>query len=656
MLERRRFMPYDAAHVAGFLLFDDGEKSYKISRSVSVSTTSVKEAVREQLSVTDLSSGLAVMEGSVPGKVFFGIDEEAFTSSLYITQLSGAQVNGGAAGDALENLLFSADARANTDRAIAKLEDARRELLHKTGNGGEIPTVEREIAKISASLSEVKSVNTTIIAKEGELLDKKKIAETTRDRLDIATRKHAAIEINKKLAAFAELNSAEKSAETKTAEKTACEINGIIPTRDDAISLRDSINKSSELRTKIAEKTSEKKFLTETAYKGTKETKKSASFGFIIASILFFLASVAFYVAFNTSNNSLLLAAAIGMLFTALLFAFTYILNRRKHKNALAEQKEQQKAAEQAKSDKLQALNFELATLNDSLAKYEAEITSAAEKYAFDGGNFYKLAELLEEQSHKAAILDEEISRLRFKAETISKNLAGESERELINALAELNLDPKEELDESKTLTEMKYYKNASDAALAAERSVELELASLKGQKLPDAGELSVKLNELNAIKKASEEKLEALVLAIDCLKEASGKLREGVLPRMEEYAGKIMKALTNDSHDSLNISRDFTLSYDSAGAPRTIDFLSVGARDAAYLSLRLALINLLFGDKKPPVIFDEVFASQDDTRADNLMSVLLSLAKDNVQSIILSCHNRDEQTALIQGANVVKI
>ncbi|MBQ4121983.1 MAG: hypothetical protein IJD35_08210, partial [Clostridia bacterium] len=80
------------------------------------------------------------------------------------------------------------------------------------------------------------------------------------------------------------------------------------------------------------------------------------------------------------------------------------------------------------------------------------------------------------------------------------------------------------------------------------------------------------------------------------------------------------------------------------------------GTKALTYISFRLALITQLFGDKTPPTIFDEAFASLDNTRLAAVMALLTDYAKTS-QVILMSCHDREYEAAEHKDAvNLIEI
>jgi len=90
---------------------------------------------------------------------------------------------------------------------------------------------------------------------------------------------------------------------------------------------------------------------------------------------------------------------------------------------------------------------------------------------------------------------------------------------------------------------------------------------------------------------------------------------------------------LISDKELGLEITED--------SAKREIEYFSAGTRDAAYLCLRMALLELLFEDEMPPFVCDESFLKLDSGRLENLLRVLAAIAK-KTQVFIFTCHERE--------------
>ena len=76
-------------------------------------------------------------------------------------------------------------------------------------------------------------------------------------------------------------------------------------------------------------------------------------------------------------------------------------------------------------------------------------------------------------------------------------------------------------------------------------------------------------------------------------------------------------------------------------GTPLPLSRFSAGCRDAAHLSLRLALLATL-SEEQLPLFFDEAFSRLDDDRARALLALLRRYAAGGGQVLLFTCHSRE--------------
>jgi chromosome segregation ATPase len=74
-----------------------------------------------------------------------------------------------------------------------------------------------------------------------------------------------------------------------------------------------------------------------------------------------------------------------------------------------------------------------------------------------------------------------------------------------------------------------------------------------------------------------------------------------------------------------------------SAGAWKDATDLSQATSDQLYFCLRLALLDVITGDRRPPLLLDEPFAHLDDSRRSAMLKLLAAAAKDR-QVVLLTC------------------
>ena len=155
----------------------------------------------------------------------------------------------------------------------------------------------------------------------------------------------------------------------------------------------------------------------------------------------------------------------------------------------------------------------------------------------------------------------------------------------------------------------------------------------------------------LGSEKKAAEAELleqraqlESLTLAVETLRDAHTELQTRFSPLLSETAGKFIQRLTGDRYEKLV----FDKSLDAAAKTRddTVSrsalALSAGTSDQLYLSLRLAIVELVLPEKNAcPLILDDALSNFDDTRAQLALDYLKELAGTR-QILLFTCHGRE--------------
>jgi DNA repair exonuclease SbcCD ATPase subunit len=156
----------------------------------------------------------------------------------------------------------------------------------------------------------------------------------------------------------------------------------------------------------------------------------------------------------------------------------------------------------------------------------------------------------------------------------------------------------------------------------------QMELLSNKKQKRESLGE------ELEILKKERKEWAQltkADSIAHDVITLAYQELKGTFAPELEHRAASIFKRVTKGKYTSITVrEEDLEVLVEVPGKrePVPVDVLSQGTKDQLYLSLRIALSELLSGDKNPPMLFDEAFYTFDEERLQEALGVLEELAR----------------------------
>ena len=166
--------------------------------------------------------------------------------------------------------------------------------------------------------------------------------------------------------------------------------------------------------------------------------------------------------------------------------------------------------------------------------------------------------------------------------------------------------------------------------------------------------------NELMCSTRIDElkDKHKAYFVAEKAIESASDNLRSGISPRLGQFSTDLMGIMTDKKYTNFDVTGGLKLTYLSEGGEqRSIDFLSGGTRDLAYIAVRMALIDMLY-DEKPPICFDESFSHQDNVRARSMMKSVAHLAFEGYQSFIFTCRAREAALAgeLVGSAEIFKL
>lgn len=142
---------------------------------------------------------------------------------------------------------------------------------------------------------------------------------------------------------------------------------------------------------------------------------------------------------------------------------------------------------------------------------------------------------------------------------------------------------------------------------------------------------------------KESEQILAALDVAQETMNEAFREIQKSFGPLLNKKVAEHLQALTNMRYTEVKVSESYEVRVtDQEGNNLLhVDYLSNGAWDQVYISLRFALIDLIFGDKTVPIILDDAFVQYDDKRIKNVLEELYRISKDK-QIILFSCQQRE--------------
>ncbi len=690
--ERQRYLSFGDTAFGGYMELKTAAGRFRIDRTVH----QTQGGFRESLSVSDLDKKTQVFKGENAGDALLGIPEAVFKKIAYISQEGEAYTGGADLGTAIENLLFSADETVSTDKALKKLDALRVSLRYKNGKGGLLCDLEQEREALETRLQKALSDNSEIIAKEGSLLEtNRRIADNKTEY----TRARKLCELYDNYIAFTRFARLDETIaeENALAEESAAletTFDGFAPdgeylgrlrqtaeqVRDAELqvhTVRDHAENAARARAAaevaVTEST-DTKALEKSAAKiagAEKRTKLLVAFG-----IFLLLASAAFGCAVYLMRlETVLYAAAAGASLVGILLLVLGILQKKNARRLLTtfgvtsafallekvretEEREALKKEELAKAREeesaaaalLSGEEARLAALKETLHREAARLHgdgtdpdalfAAVERYITDS----------ESLASKAALLADRKKQLR--AETAAYDR--ETVEKTLSAVGDLSVF--EKLDITEYSRKRDFCENAISALEIKRGDLEKSLAALHAT-VENPAILRAALDALCKKERAAKAKYAAAELAMRSIENASAGLRTRVSPRLAEYAGKLMQVMTDGKYSELGVDGSITLTYLADGGAHDAAYLSKGTRESAYFALRLALADLLCKEEKLPLILDESFAHTDDHRTRQMLRILMALAAEDTQSLVLTCHTREEKIADTVGVyNLIEL
>ena len=305
---------------------------------------------------------------------------------------------------------------------------------------------------------------------------------------------------------------------------------------------------------------------------------------------------------------------------------------------------------------KWRTFNAGYEALKEDIDNREKSLNSKLKILKLDKIQLHELPKELEKLSEKISEKDKILLALNGVEDTYTALLKDrdlehmkEELKEMLADSLEYSYESEEEVEEeiklsqNKLLEDEKLLKDVENSV--ANRFLGIRsIISIEG----DFQEISDKIFEY-------ERELEALEIAKELLEESFKELQKNIGPVLNEKVAYYFNKLTNDKYTEVKVGSEYELLVrEENGDIIKGDYLSNGTWDQVYLSLRLALIDMLFEDKKVPLIFDDAFIQYDDKRLENTLKIISDLS-DKRQIILFSCQKR-EVNFLRNKANIINL
>lgn len=126
--------------------------------------------------------------------------------------------------------------------------------------------------------------------------------------------------------------------------------------------------------------------------------------------------------------------------------------------------------------------------------------------------------------------------------------------------------------------------------------------------------------------------------LALTALERAHDEMTRLFAPALNERAAKLFSYLAGPAR-TVKIDSAGAVRIEEDGAVHEIGYYSTGTADAAYIAMRLACIELLYTESKPPLVFDDSLCNLDPARKAAAFALLARLS-ERYQILYFTCHN----------------
>ena len=687
------------------------DKRYLITRST---TPTVKQdgraAYKEESSIIDMESGAPAFGKMPAGEVFFGVTRELFENTAFLGQIGDSSINEGSVKESIENILFSGSEKINNQRAMNKISEKMESLVHRGGGGGVIHELIQKQEALEEAMARSNEDNKQILAKETELFkirQERLEAEDKLERLfdlsncynnvmliDTFDKLHgleeecvskteaynAFIDDNTRAgyvptdAYITEIGMARRGVneayhaladaeDTYTKEKNAIgitrEIEGAIEHADEeggeanilsrALGYVKGFAKNVALAT-VGSLGAIAVLVYEMIAKGTLAKTVFRILGGVLGVGALALVGYAVFGILRSKKNLATISAKFGVSsYNDLKGKIAVIKEAREKRDGMLKSTEEARIALEAARLGYENAKQELtrviirwgeepptSALNDFLNKLEAKVTTFLEK---------------------KRVLLEEKNTIELTVKELRQSLSDKNEIDIRGQVPPIRRKALAHINHDEIITSISAYKNKIATLDRMIYTVESEITALKINS-GDPAEYYAKVKALESRIEELRQKHKAYFIAFKAIEGASDNLRAGISPRLGEYSTELMGIMTDKKYGEFDVTDGLKVSYQTEdGESKTVDFLSGGTRDLAYISVRMALIDMLYTEK-PPVCLDESFAHQDNVRARSMMKSLAHLAVEGYQSFVFTCRAREATLAseLVKKPGIFKL
>ncbi len=622
----KKYLPWDDnSHLFGAMELEKDGKFIRIERKTLASG-------RMSLTVSDAGgNALDILE---PGITFFGVDCETFMRTFLVRQTDIVFDGTDDIETALKNLVTTGDEQTSFDAALKVITDKKNKFQHGDRRSGRIFDLPKLITDKKLERSGLLSKKDSLVETLSEYSGlKEKLFSVEKTEKELDKKRDACIgnDAKKVVLRAEQIISERESYSQKLCGGEAAVTDDDIKTATDIFNKREVAdtylkNADSQLKTAKAEFETSKGKLIGVEYIAENENDivihlakkpKHSIAAIVVGAVLAIVCAV-----LSTFSAYFAIGIIVGVTVAATA-SFVQIKPKpifdktneqlqadlEKYRVVIADIETKQKAADTAKAE------YDKQTLAFGFA--EGEVIKIKEKYGIT-----ELSELSTRlaESRQADMVRAHIERL---------------DRELAALIGDKTLDSFKELANNSDGSDLGVLDLDRMARQVAEQKSELvlSLSQLEKSRI-ECDAVCEKINDLTIDIKALEtELLDAeyqngvLTIARDVLSEAYDKINSVYSPIISQKISPYLNALTGGKYTDAILDRQFNIRVKYKGEYKELGFFSRGTADCVYLAVRLAMAEILEGDKTLPLILDDPFWSFDSDRLKYANDLINNLA-----------------------------
>ena len=658
--DKKRYLPWDGSPCKGSMDVVTGSGNYTVRR---------EQAARASHSVTD-ESGVPVFKGENAGNVFLGVDEDTYDKTALISAGDVYFDDAVSLSSAIKNMVFSADSSIDSETAVKKLDTLKKSILGKAERSGRLYDARLEMSELTLRKNALAEAHKELLGAEAMLDKIKGNIERNNNAIDVLQKERHNLEAHDARQKLEKINALKSKADASSKlyedKCTDMMVDGFLPDREFLSSLNEGVLKLRACEGDLEQAKKEHEYSEEIfkecysdtkqfdfnnrlnesgktaneikndvdTLKGKMKSKKTLA---VIFTVLIITLPIALIFWAGCSKIKKQLVKLCEVLGCADLSELEKLLDGSESANALA--KTAKIKLEQAKEG--------LQTAYNSREHAASELCGLLEKCGAVAAvtDTSELADFAKEQikllSTSIEGLDELEMAMNIDITAYESFMSTVEDFDALVSLAD-SFDESIPLREpAKNAKELDFYIRATEGLRTQERDYEKKAAVISSN-MDKPDELAAKISLLEKEIDELEKKHAALEMAKDAIESAHASMRGNVSPILTQKASELFSMMTEGKYTGLYVDNELQLSVLEAGSAeyRSIDYLSSGASDAAYLALRITLTEYLY-EENPVLIFDDAFSRLDDNRLKKVCEMLKNLA-EHYQIIILTCHDRE--------------